>query len=180
MPYEIHENYKEYRPPLNVRAAVTRLLRSVPPQNVPELGAIVLTNATAQRSTRTSRLGGRKWRPRESLGIYHGRTSSAAPWIELLIDNVLEGWPPGLLRFALFQDLAIASTLYHEIGHHMDACVGGRREPEASADEWAKKLGRIHFRRRYWYVVPAVVPARLVVRALIRARNAIRRTIVAR
>jgi hypothetical protein len=93
----------------------------------------------------------------------------------MLIDNVLAEWPSVLLRLGVFQDLAVASALYHEIGHHIDAHIGGRRERETSAEEWSRKLGRIHFRRRYWYLIPVVPPARLVVRVLIRARDAIRR-----
>lgn len=175
MPVPLHENYKGYQPPLDVAAAVARLVASVPAEYLVGLSSIVLTNAAAAHSERSWRLKGEKWRSRESYGVYHRETRNAAPWIELLIDNVLAEWPSALLRFSVVQDLAIGSSLYHEIGHHLDACIGGRRERESGADKWSRKLSRMHFRQRYWYLTPVILPARSLVRLLIRLRDAVRR-----
>ncbi|HEY0156277.1 MAG TPA: hypothetical protein VGF28_03205 [Thermoanaerobaculia bacterium] len=91
------------------------------------------------------------------------------------MDNVLSDSPPVLLRLPVFQDLALASTLYHEIGHHIASTVGGTHDREKAADEWSRTLARNHFRHRYWYLNPVVAPALRVVRLLIRLRDSIRR-----
>lgn len=180
MPVQVHESYKEFAPRPDVVAAVNRLVSSIPSEYLVGLSSIVLTNAAAVPSDRTWRLGGQKWRPRESYSVYHRATRDAAPWIELIIDNLFAEWPPLLLRFKVVQDLVIGSTLYHEVGHHVDARIGGRRERESGADEWSRKLSRIHFRRKYWYLAPAILPARSLVRLLIRLRDAIRRRRIAK
>lgn len=175
MAVQVHENFKNYEPPFNVSATVERLLSSVKAPYLTGLGAVVLTNAAAQSSDRTWRRGGRKWQAEESYGVYHRETQNQPPWIEVLIDNLLAEWPPVLLRLSVCQDLVIGTTLYHEIGHHIAAPIGGTRDRETAAEAWSRKLSRSHFRREYWYLAPAIMPARLTVRTLIRLRNTIRK-----
>lgn len=80
--------------------------------------------------------------------------------------------PRQLLRLQFFRDACVAETLYHEIGHHLEHTVGAAtRQGEDAADDWCRRLKRIHFRKRYRYVVPVLKPlARLsrVIRKLLR------------
>jgi hypothetical protein len=48
---------------------------------------------------------------------------------------------------------------------------------EASADEWKRRLGRMHFRRKYWYLRPVGKPLRFV---MIRVLRSLRSTAHAR
>lgn len=176
MPVQVYENYKDFHPPLDISKAVKRLVATVPSEYLVGLGSIILTNAAGSHSERTWRRRGEKWHSHNSYGVYHRATAAAAPWIELMVDNILAEWPPVLLRVAVVQDLAVGPTLYHEIGHHLGACIGGRRERESGAETWSRKLSRKHFRQKYWYLRPAIAPARFLVRTLLRIRDTLRRS----
>jgi len=46
-----------------------------------------------------------------------------------------------------------------EIGHHLDRTIGAQaRGGEPAAEDWNKRLGRLYFPRRYWWVRPFARP----------------------
>jgi hypothetical protein len=136
------------------------------------LSSVVLTASDAQESERTWRLKGQKLKSQRCYGLYHPASSQREAWIELLLDNIFASGHSVLMRFVLAQDVAIASTLYHEIGHHIDAMtVKGRVNRETAAEDWVSKLGRPYFKGRYWYLLPVIAPARFVLRLLKRSRE---------
>ena len=151
----IHENYKEYQAPLWVRPTVERLLASLQSQHIGGLRSVVLSDSAAVGRGRTGRVKGRKYNRHDCRGFYHEAWRGEAPWIELVIDNILASQAASLLRWQLFRDLAIGRTLYHEVGHHLHATVGSAAEGgEASAENWRKRLSKLHGRKRYWYLRP--------------------------
>jgi hypothetical protein len=144
----IHENYKDYTPPPWVKPAVERLLASLAPEHIAGLESIVLTDAASIGKGRTHRVGKRKYRRSECRGFYNPRTRTSAAWIQLVVDNVIAGWDTWMPRF--LRDAIISRTLYHEVGHHLEHTVGAAtRRGEAAAEDWRRRLARIHFGRRY-------------------------------
>jgi hypothetical protein len=62
----------------------------------------------------------------------------------------------------------VSQTLFHEIGHHLDATLGSAaRSQESAAEDWCRRLSRMHFRKRYWYLRP-VLKAGLMLLVLLR------------
>ena len=67
-------------------------------------------------------------------------------------------------------ELLLAHSLYHEVGHHLDSTIGSAsRTGEAAAEDWRRRLTRIHTRRRYWYLLPMFVLIRMIFRLLQRS-----------
>jgi len=157
----IVENYSMYRPPIEMMGAVSSLMASVPEAYLGGLGAVILTNTAAlnhdrRRSKTKSR--GRKVGLDRTRGMYHGTWKGEKAWIEIFVDKVLNGVPTVLLRIPLLRDLTLGEVLYHEIGHHVHRTkMPEYREPEDVADNWVKKLMGLHMRRRYWYLLPAII-----------------------
>jgi len=53
--------------------------------------------------------------------------------------------------------MAFGEVLFHEIGHHMHRTRAPEfKEREDVADSWEKRLSRVFFRKRYWYLMPVV------------------------
>ncbi|MGZ4780155.1 MAG: hypothetical protein ACXV5L_13235, partial [Thermoanaerobaculia bacterium] len=115
----IVENYKQYVPPKAARKSVERLLSSLPSGNLTGVEAIVLTNSSSLGKGKTKRVRGRKYPENRCLGFYHPNARDSGPWIELVVDNIVGEAPPFFLRWRLLSDFMFASTLYHEIGHHL-------------------------------------------------------------
>ena len=154
---EIHENYKVSVPPPWFRSTVERLLRSLGPEHVGGLRSVVLTDATGIGRGKTIRVGGRKYDRNRCRGFYNREWRGQMAWIQLMTDNIVEGSPTFLLRFQLFRDLAVADTLYHEVGHHLHETIGSAtRGGEEAAEYWRRRLLRIHFRRQYQSVRPVL------------------------
>lgn len=163
---QVYENYKKLSP-TGVRERIERMIRMVRPEYLVGLDSVVLTDSDTQKSERTWRLKGKKFSSQRCYGIYHPSSKEREAWIEILLDNILASSHSLLMHFAVAQDVAIASTLYHEIGHHIEAMtVKGRLNRETAAETWVSKLGRPYFRRQYWYLLPVISPARFVVRVL--------------
>ena len=64
----------------------------------------------------------------------------------------------------ILRNVAFASTLYHEVGHHLEHTIGAPAPGgEAAAEAWKKRLLRSYFRKCYWYLVPFLGVARAIV-----------------
>jgi hypothetical protein len=150
---EIHERYKVFQPPRWFRPTVERLLKSVSPEHTGLLQSVVLTDAASIGRGKTGRVQGRKHSRNQCLGFYHPARRDAAPWIELVADNILSRKKP--MRLQMFRDAVVSGTLYHEIGHHLHATVGSAtRGGEEAAEDWQHRLWTLHFRKRYWWLHP--------------------------
>jgi hypothetical protein len=162
---EIYESYKSYVPPRWVRPSIERLLKTLAPEHTGGLGAIVLTSSEAVGRGKTGRVGGRKYERRRCRGFYHYARPNQLPWIEVVVDSTIGHVPAWITAFNFCRDCILARTLYHEVGHHLDATVGSAsRGGEAAAEDWRRRLTRLHNQRRYWYLRPVF----LFVRALFR------------
>lgn len=170
----IRDNCKRNVPPPWVRPTVERLLDSLAPEHTSAITAVVLSDSAAIGKGKTQRVGGRKYRRHECRGFYHPQSKSGGAWIELVVDNIVPSAAPRWwLWFQLVRDVLIAKTLYHEVGHHLDHTVGATtRGGEIAAEDWRKRLSRIHFRKRYWYLRPLL----LSLRAIVRVTRALART----
>jgi hypothetical protein len=160
---------------------VTQLLASVSDQHVGGVSAILLTESALIGRGKTRRVAKRKYAIQDCLGFYHPRSPREPPSIVLVVDNIIAGVPRFLWRVPFLRETLLGSVLFHEIGHHLNDTVGSLAGgEEASAEEWRRRLGRIHFRTKYWYLRPVVRPLRFVVAAAVRVlrRKAHRRASV--
>ena len=155
---EIIEAYTNWEPPPGVRKSVKDLINALPETYKAGLHTVVLANAsglTRRRKRQRARSESGTFLLNETRGLYHGRSPSQPAWIEIFVDNVLDGWPLFFFRTQIMLDALLLGTLYHEIGHHIENTQAPvHRGKEATADEWMKRLGRSYFRQRYWYLRP--------------------------
>jgi hypothetical protein len=165
----LYENYKGYLPPPYVNATIEGLLSKLPQQYLSGLQSVVLTNATTIGKGKTRRVAGKKYARQQCLGFYHPKRNGEQAWIEIVVDNIVAEWfGPAMPRFMahvpLLRNIAFASTLYHEVGHHLDYIMGAPAPSgESAADAWQKRLLRAYFRKHYWYLVPFLGLARALV-----------------
>jgi hypothetical protein len=155
---ELIEAYRAWKPAVDVRGSIERLLGEVPPRYTAGLRSIVLTNASGLfRRERRLRIParGRKVRAAEAGGLYHQAWRGEPAWIELFVDNLILDCPSWVLRFRFVRDGLLADGLFHELGHHIHRThVPEFREPENVADAWERRFSRRYFRRRYWFLRP--------------------------
>lgn len=155
---DIIEAYTNWEPPPRIRESVKNLINAVPETYKAGLHTVVLANAsglTRRRKRQRARSERGTFLVNETRGLYHGRSSSQPAWIEIFVDNVLDGLPLFLLRAPIILDVLLLRTLYHEIGHHIESTQAPvHRGKEATADEWMRRLGGSYFRQRYWYLRP--------------------------
>ena len=155
---DIIEAYTNWEPPPRIRESVKNLLNAVPETYKAGLRTVVLANAsglTRRRKRQRAKSESGTFRVDETRGLYHGRSSSQPAWIEIFVDNMLDGWPLFILRAPIMRDVVLLGTLYHEIGHHIESTQAPvHRGKEATAEDWMKRLGRSYFRKRYWYLRP--------------------------
>jgi hypothetical protein len=86
----------------------------------------------------------------------------------------------------VLKDVAFARVLYHELGHHIHTTLQPEHgEREDVAEEWGRKLTRSFVRRKYWYLLPLVVPLRVcfssviwVIRRILRVPAATSRRVI--
>jgi len=153
---ELIEAYRAWKPVADVRGSIERLLCDVPARYMAGLRSIVLTNASAlSRRERRLRVPARgsKARVAEAGGLYHHAWQSEPAWIELFVDNLIQGCPSWALRFRFVRDGLLADGLFHELGHHVHVTQAPEfREPEDVADAWERRFSRRYFRRRYWFL----------------------------
>ena len=173
----IRKDFADYEPPRWFVPTVERLLASLSEGHVHGLAAIVLTNATVAASRQTGKPPRRRRRRRRGgtlLGRYFPGGHGDEPHIELIVDAIVGQIPRLLDWLQLARDITVSRTLYHEIGHHLDASIGARsRDEERSAEAWRKRLTQIHARRHYGYLKPVARSLAAVFRML--ARRAQRR-----
>ena len=157
----VRENYRDFTPPGNPTCAVERLLDGIPCKYLSGLKTVVLTNTAAmsRRKRQWGWAGGKKVRPREARGLYHGAWNDQLPWIEIFVDKVVLNLPRCLLCVPFFSDALFAQVLFHEIGHHIHATQSPEFEDkEKVADAWKRKLSGHYLARRYWYLMPVLFP----------------------
>lgn len=161
----VHESYRAYQAPRWVRPTVERLLASIPAGHLSGLGTVVLTDAAAIGAGKTRRVEGRKYSRNACLGFYRRKQGGTPASIEIVVDNALDGWPAFVFALNLSRDLVLARVLFHELGHHLDAAIGAAAPSgEAAAEDWNRRLGRLYFRRRYWWLRPIAVVFNPIVR----------------
>jgi len=124
-------------------------------EHVGGLKSVILTDSGSIGTGKTRRVAGRKYDRNACRGFYHQQWRGQPAWIQLVADNIVADCPPSLLRVQFVRDQEVAETLYHEVGHHLHFSVGSAaRGDEEAAEYWRRRLSRIHFRRRYWYLRP--------------------------
>ena len=169
---DVVEAYKDFRPPCNAKRVVADLLANVPQEHLAGLRSVVLTNATAlggKRKRGWSWSRGRKARHTEVAGLYHGAWQGQEAWIELFVDQVLQGVPGWAIRVPVVRALLFAFVLFHEVGHHIHAVQRPEhREREDVADDWQRRLTRAYLRRRHRLAGLVLRPVARVMRAVSR------------
>jgi hypothetical protein len=162
---EIIENYGDWVAPRYVRRTVEALVKSVPEEHLAGLGSIILTTTTtSNRSFRRKKVKHRgQMRSKvEANGSYQPAWPGHAAFIRLYVNNILAPYPPAAARSSLISKLLLADTLFHEIGHHIHQTKTlDFRNQEDVADEWAHRLTRQYFGRKYWFIMRLT---RLIVR----------------
>jgi hypothetical protein len=177
---EIEERYAEYRPPFDVAKVVRELIAPVPEKYLRGLRKILLVNSgSLSRRDRVGKLWSRKHKVGKARirGLYY--YNNGAPWIEIRVDQTIDQWKgnsSGGLWIPLVRDLCIGHVLYHELGHHIHRVVRPEfQEKEDVADDWARKLNANFIRKRYWYLLPLLLPVSWVLRRLKPTKRSTRR-----
>ena len=157
-----------------MRRTVERLLTSLPAAHYQGLSAIVFTEGAVARNRRGARRS-RKNRRGTALGTYHRAWNGEAPWIELVVDEILTQLPRGFDRLPVAREMVVGRVLFHEIGHHLDATLGSVGPTgERGAEAWESRLSRRYLRQRYGYLrflAPVFKVLARVVRAIIALRR---------
>jgi hypothetical protein len=151
----IHENYGAYKPSLDARKTVKRLVASIEPEYLQGLGSIVLSSQfhlprNKRRKKFLSR--GSKYSTREIQACYHEQWKGQPAFIELYIDKILAPVPSWFAHFPLIGFFTIGKVFFHELGHHIHRTRRPEfKEKEDVADQWSRKLMKSAFRKRYRY-----------------------------
>jgi hypothetical protein len=169
IPVKIQEAYREYQPPFDFKGTVERLLATVPEKYLSGLDCVILLNQSGlSRRDRVGKIRSRKRKVDKLrvLGRYHPRWHNSPPYIELRVDRIILGLETASFpKVELLREIGIGHVLFHEIGHHIHATVRREHlEKEDVADRWAGKLNRNFIRKRYWYLLPLLIPTLWVYR----------------
>lgn len=162
LPVLIIEAYKDYRPPKYVKRAVENLLRTAPKKYLVGLGSIILTNFSGKPSKRRSgkiSRGNRKIARSNIYGLYTHASRRNRPYIGIYIDKILAKakWYNSL---PLAREMVLGQCLFHELGHHAHSTIRPEhRDRELVANEWCDKFLGNFLRKKYWYLLPILVPA---------------------
>jgi hypothetical protein len=169
----VREDYRNYKPPAWVGKTVRQLLGSLSKRHVGGLSAIVLTESALVPKGRTRRVGGKKYAMQECRGFYYPGSHRGSAVVVLVVDNIVGARLPWYGHMPFIRDWLLGVVLFHEIGHHLNhtrrSVVAGE---EASADAWERRLSRIHYRKKYWYLRPVSRPLRLIVGWMAQRRHA--------
>jgi hypothetical protein len=164
----IVEAYRDYVPPQTVLPIIKDLLKTVPPRYLVGLQAIILTNQAAQpRKRQRQKTWSRNHKIRlvHARGYYSGATRTSRASITLHIDNILKGTSARDLKLPLLRYFSLGTVLYHEIGHHIHAehtpVYDGK---ENVAEDWSDKLLQRFNQSHYWYLIPLMKAAVLLVK----------------
>ncbi len=155
----VREAYVAYQPPTHVARTIRMLLRYVPTKYLGGLAEILLTNSGSSRELRRSKTKSRKRSMplTEALGLYRRRWNEQPAMIVIHVER-LEHYRRGfgfVGKLPAVCAFLYASTLYHEIGHHIHSTRKPEyREREDVADQWQRTLLRDFARKRYWYLIP--------------------------
>ncbi len=167
LPVLIIEGYKDYRPPKWVKGAIEKLLWTVPPKYLVGLESVVLTNSGGQsRRERRRRFSSRGRRIPSSrvLAFYSPASRRKRPHIEIYVDKGSKD-PWWVNALPPLRETLIGTTLFHELGHHIHYTQRPEhRNEEVVAEEWCDKFTANFLRKRYWYLLPILVPAAWVIR----------------
>ena len=155
--------HRDSTPPADASVIVHRLLLMVPDKYLEGLECILLTNeAGLPRRDRVGKVWSRKRTVNKSrvLGLYHGRSRSSLPYIELRVDKIVRGLPGFPLSIPFMREIVFGHVFFHEVGHHIHHTIRPEHtEKEDVADKWAGKLDANYIRRKYWYGLPFLIPA---------------------
>jgi len=158
----IHENYGDYKPGVNTRRIVKKLIASIEPEYLQSLGSIVLSSQChlPRKKRRKKFLSrGSKFSTSEIQAYYHAQWRGQPAFIELYIDKILAPLPFWIRRFPLIGFFTIGKVFFHELGHHIHRTRRPEfKEKEDVADQWSRKLMKSAFRKRYRYAVPILRP----------------------
>jgi hypothetical protein len=146
------ERYTGYTPSFDVKAAVEKMVATVPSKFLVGLEEVVLTNtADLPRRVRRAVTKSRRKKVRmiEARGLYHPAWKNRPAWIEIFVDNTLRAWERGWwLKFPWYREILIGDVLFHEMGHHIHFSVRPEhREKEDVADAWKVRLSRNYSRK---------------------------------
>jgi hypothetical protein len=167
----IREDYDRYSPPTWVMRTTRELVASVSAEKTAGL-SIVLTESARMPKGKTHRVGGRKYAMKECLGFYRGRWRGDPATVFIIVDNVIARRSWWFWHLPLSRDVVLGAVLFHEIGHHLNATIGSLAGgEEASADNWERRLSRLHLRTKCRYLRPVRAPLRFVLRTLIRSMS---------
>ena len=158
----ICECYDGFRPPIDVKRRVARMLRVVPTEYLIGLKEILLTNTEAlnrhERREKALRRG-KKVRVIDSVGLHCYDRARRCGWIRLHIDRIYWDWRGSFLLIPTASDARLSHALYHEIGHHVEKrAPSGDTDEEAAADRWMSIFWRKYRNRYYWYLFPLFGP----------------------
>ena len=113
----------------------------------------------------------RKVNRSSALGLYHRRSRSSLPYIELRVDTIVRTLHGVTLRIPFMREIGFGHVLFHEVGHHIHRTIRPEHtEREDVADKWAGKLNANFIRRKYWYALPVLIPASKVYKFMRRNR----------
>jgi hypothetical protein len=161
---QVIENYRDFKPPVQLRVQIEQLLHAVPPKYLVGLKTVLLTNRSAlTREQRRQKVSGRKgkYALAEARGAYYRSTKTSPAYVLLLVDNILSPWPSWWLGVPYLRYSVLSETLYHEIGHHIHAVHQPVYDGQENvAESWQRKLNEIFIRRHYWYLWPILYLAR--------------------
>jgi hypothetical protein len=166
--------YRDYKPPVDAERAIRQMIELTSPEYLAGLRSVVVRNSgSLNHNGRRAKTWSRKRKVvvRDCGGVYHQKWKGEPAWIEVFVDNILDGWPRAFLWVPLVRDKLIGDALFHEIGHHVHSTrAPEHREKENVADKWRKRLGRAYMRKKYWYVFPLLVVAARIVRLVVPRR----------
>lgn len=170
----IVEAYRDYEPSFNVKKTVYKLLCTVPGKYLKGLDCVVLLNESGL--ARRDRLGEGPVTPAQTGEIARpwpvsSRVSQQAPLYRTPSRQDLhKSWQSQLSH----SDCEVARVRPRSISrnrHHIHHTVRPEhREKEDVADDWAGKLNANMIRRRYWYLMPILMPVSKLYRLLRRRR----------
>ena len=168
---DIEAQFGEYDPPFDVVKVVRDLVAPVPERYLRGLRKVVIVDSGSL--SRRDRVGkvwsrNRKYPKDRILGRYH--YDNGQPWIEIRSDRAIGAWRglPRILKWlSLMRYIMIGDVFYHELGHHIHRTIRPEfSEKEDVADNWSRKLMANFIRKRYWYLLPVLLPVSWTLRKM--------------
>lgn len=142
--------FTEFRPPFDFESSIDTLLRLTAPKYLRGLDRILLRDGAGlprRQIVEERKIG-------KSLGYYHKPTVQRRGWIELYVDRIVDGYSPILMRMRWFRERTLGATLFHELGHHINAQVKPQfGDAERIAEEWKRQLFREYTPRRFSHLM---------------------------